>query len=459
MKKKINIQLIGIAAISIFLTLFLAAAVFYDLFQKQIMEDLKTYTHILKSSEAAIEKDGEDAVKVYDASLDNLRITVIGADGSVLSDTEASTDHMNNHQSRPEVSEALEHGEGMDIRESETLSKDTFYYAVLLENGNVLRVSREASSFLSIFGTALPIIVCITAVLIIASSVVAHFLTKSLVMPIEQMANNLDQPGEIKTYSELVPFIDTIKKQHEDIIKNAKMRQEFTANVSHELKTPLTAISGYSELIENGMVEEEHITRFAHEIHHNATRLLTLINDTIRLSELDAAECEDTFEQVDLYTIAKSTVDMLHMNAGKHKVSLFFSGTEPCMVFADRQMIEEVLYNLCDNAIRYNNADGSVWVRVHMEQDRPTLVVKDTGIGIPKEHQDRIFERFYRVDKSRSKSTGGTGLGLAIVKHIVAQHKAELTLVSETGKGTEITIRFPNPEKGISSGAAPGDCQ
>jgi len=446
MKKKINIRLIGTATVSIFITLVLVMWVFYDLFKTQILEDLESYTHILKESEVIINGSEEDVIETYDRHMDDLRITVIDAQGTVLIDTWAITSSMENHQTRPEVIEALETGEGADIRKSETMAKNTFYYAVLMENGNVLRVAKEASSFLSVFGTALPLILVITLVLIAASMVIAHLLTKSLVAPIEHIANHLDQPGETQAYPELVPFIDTINQQHEDIMKNARMRQEFTANVSHELKTPLTSISGYSELIENGMVEEQHITRFAHEIHHNATRLLTLINDIIRLSELDATEFENTFEKLDLYGIAKSTVEMLQLNAGKHQVTLTLSGTEPCMVFANRQMLEEVLYNLCDNAIRYNNADGSVWVSVHADAGKPTLVVKDTGIGIPKKHQERIFERFYRVDKSRSKSTGGTGLGLAIVKHIVAQHNASLTLDSEIGKGTEITICFPKPE-------------
>lgn len=220
------------------------------------------------------------------------------------------------------------------------------------------------------------------------------------------------------------------------------MRQEFTANVSHELKTPLTAISGYSELIENGMANAQDITRFAAGIHKNAKRLLTLINDTIRLSELDATS-EVPFEALNLYDIATTSVDMLQINAEKHQVSLYLEG-EPCEIRGDKQMMEELLYNLCDNAIRYNNKGGKVWVRVTREAEGEIcLQVKDTGIGIPKEHQERIFERFYRVDKSRSKSTGGTGLGLAIVKHIVAKHGARLELNSGVGKGTTIRIFFP----------------
>jgi len=239
----------------------------------------------------------------------------------------------------------------------------------------------------------------------------------------------------------LTPFVNMIQEQHRNIINNAKLRQEFTANVSHELKTPLTSISGYAELIETGMASEADISRFAHGIHESAKRLLTLINDIIRLSELDGAEEEIKYESLNLYQLADTCVEMLTMNAQKHKVSIQIKGEE-CFIHANKQMIEEVLYNLCDNAIRYNNEGGKVVVEVYPGDAGAVLRVKDTGIGIPKEHQERIFERFYRVDKSRSKSTGGTGLGLAIVKHIIAKHGAMMELESEVGKGTSVTIIF-----------------
>ena len=219
------------------------------------------------------------------------------------------------------------------------------------------------------------------------------------------------------------------------------MRQEFSANVSHELKTPLTSISGYAELIETGMASEQDTVRFAHGIHNSANRLLTLINDIIRLSELDGTEGEADTELLDIHEMAQNCVEMLSMSAEKHDVTIALSGTE-CYVTANRQMMEELLYNLCDNAIRYNNPGGSVDVQTYAREDHTYLIVKDTGIGISKEHQERIFERFYRVDKSRSKSTGGTGLGLAIVKHIIAKSHANLELESEPGKGTTIKVVF-----------------
>lgn len=242
-------------------------------------------------------------------------------------------------------------------------------------------------------------------------------------------------------YEELEPYVTTIRAQHEDIIRNANMRQEFTANVSHELKTPLTSISGYSELIENGIATGDDVQRFAREIHKSSNRLLTLINDIIRLSELDVTT-EDIMEELDICDMAANCVEMLQMSAEKHQVQLSFSG-EPQMVTANRQMMDELIYNLCDNAIRYNNPGGRVDVSVYREVERVVLEVKDNGIGIPEKDQERIFERFYRVDKSRSKSTGGTGLGLAIVKHIIALHdNVKLELRSKLGEGTTIYVYF-----------------
>ena len=293
---------------------------------------------------------------------------------------------------------------------------------------------------------AFPMIVLTAVLIFMLSFLLSSRATKSLIAPIEHLAEHLDEYESIPVYKELSPFVNTIRKQHEDIMKNAKMRQEFTANVSHELKTPLTAISGYAELIEHGMVDSKDISRFAGEIHRSATRLLLMINDIIRLSELDVMETASLdFDRVPLYQLAENCVSMLEVSAKKHQVTLEIKGA-PCYIAGNKEMVEETLYNLCDNAIRYNNAGGSVIVKAEPLGDKVRLCVEDTGIGISKEHQERIFERFYRVDKSRSKATGGTGLGLAIVKHIVAQHNAELSLESEKGKGTKITILFANAD-------------
>ncbi|MBE5878550.1 MAG: two-component sensor histidine kinase [Lachnospiraceae bacterium] len=448
MKRKINIQLISIVVISIVLTMVLILFVYYGIFKKQVFNELTTVAGILAVAEnedlsgKAADKNSVTYRMIENLSEKDLRVTVIDANGTVCFDNGASDSEIQADRDRPEMQEAYEQGEGFAVRESATIAQSSFYYAVRLDDGGVLRVSKEAQSLLNVFISSLPTLLAVGASLIILCMIVASFLTKSLVRPIEDMAQNLDNTEQVAAYSELAPIAETIRRQHEDIMKGARMRQDFTANVSHELKTPLTVISGYSELMENGMATPEDVTRFSHEIHKNATRLLTLINDILRLSELDTGNSGPDFEKINLYESARVCVSMLSLNAEKHDVSLSIEGN-PCYVYAGKQMIEELLYNLTDNAIRYNEPGGTVVVEVKEEGDKVVLTVKDTGIGIPKEHCNRIFERFYRVDKSRSKQTGGTGLGLAIVKHVVEQIGATISLQSEVGQGTEIQVEFP----------------
>ena len=439
MKKKINLQFMVISAVGILLTLCLSTVIFYELFKSEVMDELETYAHVIKDTEGYRNlSDGS-----YDPSVDNLRITIVKEDGEVLYDSYADVEQMENHADRQEIQQALKNGTGKTIRNSDTINRSTFYYAVLLENGSVLRVAKEAGSIWGIFIRVAPVIAVLVIALFLVSMTLSNFLTKSLISPIEQMSKDMDHLENITTYKELMPFINTIQQQHDNILKNARMRQEFTANVSHELKTPLTAISGYSELIQNGMANEEETIRFAGEIHKSAKRLLTLINDTIRLSQLDTSETEQQviYEAIDLYKIAEDCVNMLKVSAEKHSIDISIHGSNAYLE-GNKELLEEVIYNLCDNAIRYNNEGGKVEVTVKPIKGKIYLCVEDNGIGISKEHQERIFERFYRVDKSRSKSTGGTGLGLAIVKHIIQQHGAQMQLTSEKGKGTKIEIEF-----------------
>ena len=221
-----------------------------------------------------------------------------------------------------------------------------------------------------------------------------------------------------------------------------KQKKQFTANVSHELKTPLTSIAGYAELIETGMAKPEDIKPFAGVIRKQALRLVSLSEDIIQLSQLEESDDEDmSFESVNLYEIAQRCVEALNINAINKCVTLNLTGEE-CYIRGKAQLVEELVYNLCDNAIRYNKENGNVTVTVNPLEKGASVSVKDTGIGIPKKYQERIFERFFRVDKSRSKATGGTGLGLAIVKHITQLHDAKLEISSEEGKGTEIIVTF-----------------
>lgn len=408
MKRKINLQFWWVAGMSSILTMTLVIVVFFRVFEREIFEDLELCAHLLENIGVTEYQEQMD----YLGELGDLHITLYSEDGVVLFD--------NNNGNR---------------------SMDMFSFVLSFSDNRVLRVAKNAGTIWGIAIKAVPATILVIFLMFGICTVVAHILTRSVLHPIEQMVKHLDDEEGVITYRELMPFIETIQKQHRDILKGAKMRQEFTANVSHELKTPLTAISGYAELIENEMASLEQAVGFAAEIHKSSNRLLKLINDIIRLSELDSPEVHTEFEQVDLYECARECMDWLLKSANDHGIIIQLFGTKE-VVYADRRMMEELIYNLCDNAIRYNNPGGKVSITITNDGNFVYLIVRDDGIGISKEHQERIFERFYRVDKSHSKSTGGTGLGLAIVKHILVQHQTKMELVSEIGKGTEIKVLF-----------------
>ena len=440
MKRKINLRLVLIAILAIVATTISVTIAYYGLFQRQVRNDLSISAKLLKDIHyfelAGINTEDID----LSSDIEKLRVTWIDSDGTVLYDNDASAKELENHFNRPEIQEAIEEGVGESVRRSDTMNKNTFYYALLLDNGTVLRVSTDAESIWSVFLTVAPMILIIVLVIIIVCVAFSHMLTKQLIRPIETMAENIEDTSIEPPYRELVPFANMIRKQHTDILSAAKARQDFTANVSHELKTPLTAISGYAELIDNGMVAPEQQKHFVQEIRKNAERLLSLINDIIRLSELDRSEKEPAFEAIDLYDVVTDCMDALRVNAEKRQVTIKFSG-EHCRIRGNKEMLRELTDNLVQNSIRYNKENGTIWVEV-LGGNSPRLVVRDTGIGIPVEDQQRVFERFYRVDKSRSKATGGTGLGLAIVKHIVEIHDAKIVLNSKVGEGTEISVNF-----------------
>ena len=452
MKRRITVQLCVVGGIAIVVTTMLAMFVYYMMFQRQIFSDLETNLEVIE----VLFGDGKIEEGCSIPSEDLLRVTLINKEGAVLYDSDANSIRMENHKERPEIVEAMKEGIGKDIRVSNTIGQNTYYYAKQIGNQYILRVSKEANGMLALFYEALPIVIIGGVVIFFICSILAQYLTKRIVRPIENMARELSQIAEFDEnvpYEELIPFATMIKNQHSSIHKqlrdlehSEKIRQEFTANVSHELKTPLTAITGYSELIEEGIATPEDTMRFAKEIRRNATRLLHLINDIIELSELDIIEEEIRKEELDLYEIAKNCVDILKITAKTHEVELKLVGI-PVKLYASKDMMEELITNLCDNAIRYNKKGGIVQVVIYKRDEKVILTVEDTGIGIPKEHCTRVFERFYRVDKSRSKQTGGTGLGLAIVKHIVAKHEAKITLKSEVMVGTTITIEFPSQNK------------
>lgn len=443
MKKKIFKYFACMITVAILATTLLLSWVNYEMFKGRVMDDLEAYGRMF-----AVEMNGEVETQSALHSLEeDIRVTLVHADGTVYYDNFADPNAMDNHADRPEIRQALENGSGSDIRNSSTVDQSAFYYAVRLKNGDVMRLAQEASNIWSVYFRSMPLIVLLAAGMACVSLYLAHLLTARLVQPIERMTAHLNNVSGVARYPELEPFMDMIEQQHEEILRSANMRVEFTANVSHELKTPLTSISGYAELIESGMAQGEQAKTFAAEIHKSANRLLTLINDIIRLSQMDAPMPDLKFEPVDLAQIAANTFEQLEMSARKADVTLQLDA-KPAMVEADRQMMDELLYNLCDNAIRYNVHGGSVKLEVRPVRDKVIVCVQDTGIGISPENQEHVFERFYRVDKSRSKATGGTGLGLAIVKHIAVKHNAQIELESELGRGTKISVIFERCFKG-----------
>lgn len=436
MKKKINIQFAIITMVAIIFTMIVSVLVYSELFQKEVRENLRICAYELKNTGIFDDPKADYTMK----AVDNVRISLIDTDGTVAFDTNASIGDLDNHGQRPEIQKAFQNGEGEIMRRSATMNKTVFYFALRLDNGQVLRVAKESGNVWSMLSALAVPLGVMTAALILVSVILTHFLTGSILKPIAHMASHMDDTEMEVTYRELEPFMETIRKQHEDIVKSSQMRQEFTANVSHELKTPLTAISGYAELIASGMTSGDDTIRFAGEISKSSNRLLTLINDILRLSELDAST-EVPMEELDLYELAEKCVSMLQINAEKQNVTLMLTGKSTRMM-ANREMMEELLYNLVSNAIRYNRPYGNVVVSVNREEEQVHLTVEDTGIGISQADQERVFERFYRVDKSRSKSTGGTGLGLAIVKHVVQCHGAKLNMQSQLGSGTRIDVIF-----------------
>ena len=381
----------------------------------------------------------------------NYRITWVSPEGEVLFDDEADTTTMQNHMERPEIRQALKEGYGEASRHSYTLADQQYYAAKRLPDGSVLRMSvAQLSVWSLLFGFGQPICFVILAALIL-SYVLASRIAAKIVKPINEL--DLTHPRQYygkENYEEIEPLLrhiadqqTQIKTDQEEIEKAALIRQEFSANVSHELKTPLHAISGYAELLENGLVKEEDIKPFAEKIHAESLRMTRLVEDIIDLTKLDNGGTEMKWEDCDFYRITENAVDTLEAAASAMDISFTVSG-ETAPVTAIPQLLYSIAYNLCDNAIKYNYRGGSVSVSVLQNAQHTVLTVRDTGIGIPAEEQDRIFERFYRVDKSRSKEAGGTGLGLSIVKHAVLIHHGTIRLSSSPGKGAEFVVSIPN---------------
>lgn len=445
MSRKI-FQTILTVTLSVLLTsLTVVMAVLYSYFTEEQLTQLKNETVL---AEQAVIRNGTE----YLDNVDHLdfRITWITADGNVLFDNEADKTAMENHLAREEIQEALQTGYGQSRRTSLTTGNNEMYVARRLPDGTVLRMSDDIATMPGLIRKFLMPLSAIVLAAFILSFLLASRLSNRIVKPLNELnLNELSQGAEDSNYAEIRPLLKRIGEQHRQILhdteeleKASLIRQEFTANASHELKTPLHVISGYAELLESGMVRQEDIPMFAGKIRAESQRMSQLVEDIIDLSRLDAGGDGMKYEKTDLYRIAQNAVESLQIEADEANVTVNLSGSSAEMEGIPH-ILYSIVYNLCANAIKYNNAGGSVEVVVENKPEHAVLRVKDNGIGIPQEDLDRIFERFYRVDKSHSKEVGGTGLGLSIVKHAAKIHNADIKAESELGKGSEFILTFP----------------
>jgi two-component system phosphate regulon sensor histidine kinase PhoR len=404
----------------------------------------------LKWMQAAMESGDRDFL-VQAGEIREMRVTWMDASGNVMYDSAADPETMSNHAARPEVQKALSGGYGESVRFSDTLRQRTFNCAVRLQDGTVLRVSGIQYTVGTIILSMFTQIVVLLVLAIVLAAVMSAQVSRMVLEPINRL--NLTEADERDVYPELRPLVQRINRQSRQIQgqmttlqraheKQDRMRREFTANVSHELKTPLTTISGSAEILQAGLVKAEDVPRFAGHIYNEAQRMISLVNDILRLSQLDQQEEIPHRERVELYGLCAEQIARLRPLAARNRVRLIQQG-EPAWVCGVPGMLEEIIYNLCDNAVKYNREDGLVTVTTKADAEGVRLTVTDTGIGIPQQEQARIFERFYRVDKSHSRAMGGTGLGLSIVKHAVQLHQATIHIDSRLHHGTTVEVRFP----------------
>ena len=451
MKDRIRYSLIYMGVLAALFAVYFTTQVF----EGEMAEQLKLHLREkLLLVESAYMNDSLSPEKLAQFASPELRITLIDSTGSSLYDSDVEASKLENHFNREEVNDAFAKGVGEDLRYSSTMQAKAFYFAKRLDNGNVLRLGTRQANLQQAYSKTIPYLIALLAAIVLAAILIAIGLSRVFISPLQKLVDQLGTPEWMNienTYKEIAPLVNTIRKQDLELqltieqLSNEKqkistLKDEFTANASHELKTPLTSISGYAELIENGMAKPEDIKIFAGKIHKEARRLQSIANDIITLSKLNdnATKPIDISEKINLWNLSHSCIEGLLLNANKKAIQLSLDGDPSVEIHGNSKLLYEMIFNLVDNAIRYTEQGGKVVVIVEPN----AVTVKDTGIGIPEESQSRIFERFYRVDKSRSKETGGTGLGLSIVKHIAEVHHATIHLKSTVGFGTEIRIGF-----------------
>ena len=453
MKDRIRYSLIYMGVIAALCAVYFTMQVFEGEMAGQLKSQLRENLRLIETAYVG-EALGDEPQKLSKFASKDLRITLIDSKGGILYDSDAETVKMENHNDREEVIDAFAKGAGEDLRYSSTLQAKVFYFAKRLNDGKVLRLGMRQANLQQVFSKTIPYLIVLLAAIVAAAILIAIGLSRAFISPLQKLVDQLGTPEWMKienVYKEIAPLVNTIRKQDLELQltieqlsnekqKIAHLKDEFTANASHELKTPLTSISGYAELIENDMAKPEDVKMFAGKIHKEALRLQSIANDIITLSKLDGQQGElfDLNEKVNLWNVAHGCVEDLSLKASKKSVSVSLDGDKAAEIQGNSKLLYEMVFNLVDNSIRYTEQGGKVAVVV----EPGAIVVKDTGIGIPEECQSRVFERFYRVDKSRSKETGGTGLGLAIVKHIAEVLHATIQLNSAVGFGTEIRIGF-----------------
>ena len=444
MRKKILNHTCFLIVLSVLLTFLAAGLVMYEKYNEDLKESVRDSTKYIQDG---VEKMGNSYLDEALGQATSARITLLDPKGNVLFDSLEDSAELENHSNRPEFIQAEKSGYAETLRYSETLSKQNFYCAVKLADGDILRVGRTTDSVFSTMLSSSLLLGGLLIVILAVAFVLVRRQTRDLIEPINTL--DLEEPLKEVKYEELRPLLKRVDQQNRQIarqieeLKEAEaVRKEFSANVSHELKTPLMSISGYAELMMNGMVRPENIADFSGRIYKEANRLGNLVADIIQLSRLD--EQQDavvSMESVELDELAKDVVNNLRDHAEKKNISLDYCGI-PINIQGVRHVLYEMLYNIADNAVRYTNPGGHIHIYVGRKGDHPFYRVEDDGIGIPKSEQKRIFERFYRVDKSHSRQTGGTGLGLSIVKHGATLHHAQINVDSDLGKGTKMELLF-----------------
>lgn len=441
---------VGVAVIATLAAAFVFHATLVDDAKHELQDQCATIAATLNSDDTA----DSDADIVRGLTPQKMRATLVAPDGTVIFDSKFEASSLPNHADRQEIASALSSGTGESERPSDTAGNISLYYAQRLDSGAVLRLSEDRESVTAIFTHDIGLLVSIVALVVLGAWAASRALSKRLVKPILEIDT---AAGKAKApYRELEPLVDRLNDQQSELMAQMEKlrdadayRLEFTANVTHELKTPIASIQGAAELIREGIARPEDIPGFADRIYSSARRLSSLVSDILTLSKMDESERAGDSQllgpktECDLYQIAGDVVDRLQDKAKRAGVRLSLEG-QKCMVVGNAGLLDEMVSNLCDNAIRYNRVNGKVYVWVYQIAGKPTISVSDTGIGIPEEAQPKVFERFYRVDKSRSRSNGGTGLGLAIVKHAAAYHNAKIDLKSRLGEGTTIAVTFPS---------------